>query len=108
MSKSRKIALFLLFCLVLSLAAATAPKLEANTTGDAENEGEDTWDAFETGDFGIGKLKDWSYYNYSSNEWHARDSLVRGGDKIYDPLSFKGGVNDTYGTIFSHFRIFRS
>jgi hypothetical protein len=68
MSKFRKITLFFLFCVVLSLAAATGPNLEANTTGHAENEGEDKWNGSDTGDFGIEKLKDWSYYNYSSNK----------------------------------------
>jgi len=68
MSKFRKITLFFLFCVVLSLAAATGPNLEANATGHAENEVEDKWDGSDTGDCGIEKLKDWSYYNYSSNK----------------------------------------
>lgn len=43
------------------------------------------------------QLQDWSVYNYSSEEFKARNSIVRAGDKIYDPLSFKGAPNDSYG-----------
>jgi hypothetical protein len=42
-------------------------------------------------------LKDWSVYNYTSDAWLARKCVVRWGGKTYDPLSFKGNENDTYG-----------
>jgi hypothetical protein len=104
MFKFRTIAILVVFYLLLPRAIATTPELQTNTTGDAERErGEEISGEFETRYFGIEKLKDWSYYNYSSNEWHARDSLVRNGDKIYDPLSFKGAENDTYGTKVNFF-----
>jgi hypothetical protein len=43
------------------------------------------------------QLKDWGFYNYSSDERYARRSIVEWGGKTYDPLSFKGGMNNTYG-----------
>jgi len=43
------------------------------------------------------ELKDWSFCNYSSEDWCARRSIVEWGGKTYDPLSFKGGINNTYG-----------
>jgi hypothetical protein len=45
------------------------------------------------------KLKDWSVYNYSDDYWSARKSVVRRGDKTYDPLSFKG-QNNSYGMFY--------
>jgi hypothetical protein len=47
------------------------------------------------------KLYNWSYCNYSSKEGCARGSVVRWGGKYYDPLSFKGAENDTYGKLHS-------
>lgn len=41
--------------------------------------------------------EDWSHYRYSSVESKAGYSLVKYDGKLYDPLSFKGGFNDTYG-----------
>jgi len=43
------------------------------------------------------QLKDWGFYNYSSDERYARRSIEEWGGKTYDPLSFKGGMNNTYG-----------
>lgn len=43
------------------------------------------------------KLKDWSVCNYSSEEECARISIVECGGKTYDPLTFKGGMNNRYG-----------
>ena len=43
-------------------------------------------------------LNYWSYFNYSS--FYARQSIVKWGGKVYDPLSFKGGENNQFGTYF--------
>ena len=54
-------------------------------------------------DFYGAHLKDWSFFNYSSKPYHARSSIVNWGGKSYDPLSFKGGENDTYGLLRTNF-----
>jgi hypothetical protein len=52
------------------------------------------WEAGEYDYLGSENLKDWGDSNYS---WPARYSVVRLGDKVYDPVSFKGGENNSFG-----------
>jgi hypothetical protein len=103
MLKFKNIAIFILFVLVLSIFAATpTPTAEFETAKSEKTEEEEPFRDLWYGDqasyeYFFKPLKDWSYYNYSSNVAHARNSYVRWGGKFYDPLSFRGGENDSYG-----------
>jgi hypothetical protein len=103
MFKFKDIAIFVLFALVLSVFAATStPTAEFETAENEKPEEEESFRDLWYGDqasyeYFFKSLKDWSYYNYSSNVAHARNSYVRWDGKFYDPLSFRGGENDSYG-----------
>ena len=99
MSHFRRILPFLL-CLLFLLLAATEPTLTStNVLNNTEDQrSDDSDESYESElKLELSRLKDWSYYNYSSKEYHARSSIVKWGGKIYDPLSFKGTENDTFG-----------
>jgi hypothetical protein len=105
MLKFKDVTIFYLSTLVLSVVAtstsspSTTP--ESHTTkvdyGEMEKfqDVEEGYTSFSL--YSSEKLQDWSYCNYSSKEWCARSSITKWGGKYYDPLSFKGGENDTYG-----------
>lgn len=90
--------------LFLLLAIAFIPRGEVTAENQIyanEEEGsEDLWERHMSAVYSSFNLKDWSYYNYSSNYEAARSSVVRWGGKFYDPLGFKGGENDTYGNYY--------
>lgn len=93
---------FVLLALVLSVLATPTstptPQVETVQVDYGVERNQDLWgeDTASFLDFSE-KLKDWSYCNYSSKERCAMSSLVSWGGKLYDPLSFKGAENDSYG-----------
>jgi hypothetical protein len=101
MFKSKNIPIFVLFGLVHSVLATLTPTAEFRAVESETHEEEpfrDLWYGDQASyEYFFKPLKDWSYYNYSSLDTHARNSYVRWGGKFYDPLSFKGGENDSYG-----------
>ncbi|CAN8097813.1 unnamed protein product [Discula destructiva] len=102
------IRLLLISVLLGSCAQALNTVWNVNVT-EAEDELTTAVTHFENGTFQwhdlldddwVGFARDWSYYNYSSDEARARNSLVKYNQRLYDPLSFKGGYNDTYAMSF--------
>jgi hypothetical protein len=106
MSNLRRISIFFLLALVFSVLAAT-PESEPQSTLANNNTDEpwveepwvvELWDGHRPDSWSYTRsLKDWSHCNYSSKQWCAATSVVRWGGKFYDPLSFKGAENDSYG-----------
>ena len=115
MFKLKDIAIFMILTLVLSIIATPTITPEPQTVeNDRQDDDKEVWDglapvfsalperdrvkewSYCTKDWSY-CTKDWSYYNYSSINWHARDSVVRWNGTFYDPLSFKGGANDSFG-----------
>lgn len=90
MSKGRIVLIVVVGLILQSLASSIIHDDQAHRTREME------WYDEEIDIYGNG-LQDWSFYNYSSKKGYARNSIVRWGGKIYDPLSFKGGENDVYG-----------
>jgi hypothetical protein len=113
MPKIKNITLFILLAFLGNLGSVLCASSSAATqtpTPEAEiienNYGSEYYEnllAEETGSWlsTSDRLKDWSHCNYSSKETCARSSLVRVGTKLYDPMSFKGAENDTYGKQYS-------
>jgi hypothetical protein len=91
--------LFLLVIAFISRAVAVAEK-QAYGNENTEEDGEDLGESSLSSVSPFSNLKDWSYYNYSSNHWAARSSVASWNGKFYDPLAFKGGENDTYGNYY--------
>ncbi|RFU32377.1 hypothetical protein B7463_g3983, partial [Scytalidium lignicola] len=94
----KTVALFLLFAIAFIPLATAENQTYTNET--EEEESEDRWESYVSTVYSFYNLTDWSYYNYSSNERAARSSMVRCNGKFYDPLDFKGGVNDAYAIAF--------
>lgn len=101
MSKFSNFALLFHFILLLVVCGASADQiLQPNGAELQQNETTEYYDddsfAQDT-ELYLAKLKDWRSCNYSSEEHCTRDSIVRMGNNSYDPMSFRGGENDTYG-----------
>ena len=118
MSKLNNITIFMIFAISLSIFATPTSTFQNSRSveneNDLQNVNEEVWDghvpvfsalpdrdqvrewSYCTKDWSY-CMKDWSYYNYSSVESFARDSVVRWNGTFYDPLSFKGGANDSFG-----------
>lgn len=102
MLQYKRITIFLLLALFLSVLATPPdaglePELGNNGTDEAWVE--ELWDGYRPDSFSYTRsLKDWSHCYYSSKQWCAFPSVVRWGGKFYDPLSFKGTEDDSYGT----------
>lgn len=90
MSRGHIVLIVLVGLILQNLASSIIHDDQADRTPEGE------WDDEEIDIYG-NSLQDWSFYNYSSKKGYARNSIVRWGGKIYDPLSFKGGENDVYG-----------
>lgn len=101
MFKCKRAVLFLLLAIAFIRRGAVTAENQIYANEDTEEEGsEDLWERHVSAVYSSSNLKDWSYYNYSSNYGAARSSVVRWGGKFYDPLDFKGGENDTYGNYY--------
>ena len=93
--------LFLLLAIAFIPREVATAENQIYSNEDTEEEGsEDPWESHVSAVYSSFNLKDWSYYNYSSNYGAARSSVVRWGGEFYDPLGFKGGENDTYGNYY--------
>ena len=105
MFKCKGITIFVLLTLVLSVLAASPysdPEPALGNNGTDEPWVTELWDGYRPESWSYTRsLKDWSHCNYSSRMDCAAVSVVRWDGKFYDPLSFKGVKNDSYGTQYS-------